>query len=84
MNAQSEELVNPLAAWLKLQLGMRHCDFARTVHRREGTVTRWCMGTRHPKPKDQELIAAATRNAVRPTDWHAYYIARHPLEGQAA
>ncbi len=84
MTVLPEELVNPLAAWLKSQPHMRHCDFARMVGRWEGTVSRWCAGSRHPQPKDQELIAAATRNAVRPEDWHAYYVARHPAEASAA
>ena len=77
-------MVNPLAAWLKARPNLRHIDFAKKVGRREGTVTRWCLGTRHPRPVDQARIEIATGNAVRAADWHTYYLATHPQESQAA
>lgn len=68
-------LQNPLHAWLRHQR-MRYIDFARQVKRTEGCIARWCSGDRKPNPLDQEKIRIATNSAVRPEDWHAYFIAR--------
>lgn len=65
---------NPLKAWLRTNK-MRVGELSRRLQRGEGTVTRWCTGTRHPGPIDQENIRRATKNAVRPSDWHEYRVA---------
>jgi DNA-binding transcriptional regulator YdaS (Cro superfamily) len=64
---------NPLKVWLKSNR-VQAFQFARSLGVPQNTVSRWCIGIRHPRPSAQEKIREATHGAVTPQDWHAYAI----------
>lgn len=74
---------NPLKTWLRSNR-KRVGEFAQMVGRSEGTITRWCTGARHPRVLDQEKIRVATKNSVRPTDWHDYQVQLLASQAEAA
>jgi hypothetical protein len=65
---------NPLRAWFRLNRPVRHIDAAKDLDVSEGTVARWCAGTRRPDDATREKIRLYTKGMVRPEDWTAYYL----------